>query len=113
MTSISQQKQNKLIQLKLSQILQKQDILVSGANITRVEVTKNLERVKIFFSLLDKQKQKEVENKLNSLSYFFRKKLAQSLSIRKTPEIYFEYDSKNDYCFRMNQELSALGTKKN
>lgn len=108
MNSISQQRQNKIIQIKLSQILQKQDILASGINISRVEVTKKLERAVIFFSLLDQKNEKKVEKKLNDLSYFFRKKLSQSLSIRKTPELYFQHDKRISYCFNINKQLSNL-----
>ena len=108
MISIAQQKQNKLIQRKLSQILQKQDVFASGVNISRVEVTKKLERARVFFSLLDNQDVQKVEKKLNELSYFFRKKLAQSLNLRKTPELYFHYDHQIAYCFDLNKKLSEL-----
>ncbi len=108
MTTLAQNKQNRIIQIHLTQILQKQDAFVSGVNITRVEVTKKLERARIFFSVLGSDDKQETAKKLNDLSYFFRKKLAQSLSIRKTPELYFQHDDKITRCFEINQKLSNL-----
>jgi ribosome-binding factor A len=73
-----------------------------------VEVTKKLERAVIFFSLLEDKNEQEVEKKLNALNYFFRKKLAGVISIRKTPELHFQYDKKSSYFFQINKKLSEL-----
>ncbi|MCQ2354366.1 MAG: 30S ribosome-binding factor RbfA [Clostridia bacterium] len=62
-------------------------------SITGAEVSGDLKYAKIYYSILgadgDKEKEKEVARGLKSGSGFIRRRLAQELDLRQTPELTF------------------------
>jgi ribosome-binding factor A len=60
-------------------------------SITGAEVTADLKFAKIFYSVLgaDAEREKEVARGLKSSAGFIRKRLAQELQLRQTPELTF------------------------
>ena len=107
--SVHQEKKARIIHQKISSLIQKHETNIQGINITRISLTKKLEKAVIYFSILKIAEKKEAEKKLNQLNYFFRKKLAEGLPFRKVPELEFCYDNKSNYIFELNKKISELG----
>ena len=60
---------------------------------TDARVTKDLSLAKVFYALLDKDVSvEEVEKAFLKASGFLRSRLAKELSVRRVPELRFEYD---------------------
>ena len=85
---------NDEVQKELAQIVREiKDPRVSGTMvcITAVEVTPDLKYAKVFYSAMGGDK-KEVGQGLRSAHGFIRKRIAQSLNLRVTPEFTFHID---------------------
>ena len=85
---------NDEVQKELAQIVREiKDPRVSGKMvcITAVEVAPDLKNAKVYYSVIDGDK-KEVGQGLRSAHGFIRKRIAQSLNLRITPEFTFHID---------------------
>ena len=85
---------NDEVQKELAQIVREiKDPRVSGVMvcITGVEVTPDLKYAKVYYSAMGGDK-KEVGQGLRSAQGFIRKRIAQSLNLRVTPEFSFHID---------------------
>ena len=85
---------NDEVQKELAQIVREiKDPRVSGAMvcITGVEVTPDLKYAKVYYSAIGGDK-KEIGQGLRSAQGFIRKRIAQSLNLRITPEFSFYID---------------------
>ena len=85
---------NDEVQKELAQIVREiKDPRVSGTMvcITAVEVTPDLKYAKVYYSAIGGDK-KEVGNGLRAAHGFIRKRIAQSLNLRITPEFSFYID---------------------
>ena len=85
---------NDEVQKELAQIVREiKDPRVSGTMvcITAVEVTPDLKYAKVYYSAMGGDK-KEVGQGLRSAQGFIRKRIAQSLNLRVTPEFSFYID---------------------
>ena len=85
---------NDEVQKELAQVVREiKDPRVSGAMvcITGVEVTPDLKYAKVYYSAIGGDK-KEVGQGLRSAHGFIRKRIAQSLNLRVTPEFSFYID---------------------
>ena len=85
---------NDEVQKELAQIVREiKDPRVSGVMvcITGVEVTPDLKYAKVYYSAMGGDK-KEVGQGLRSAQGFIRKRIAQSLNLRITPELTFHID---------------------
>jgi ribosome-binding factor A len=87
---------NEEIQRELSdQIRRLKDPRVSDAgmvSITRADTTGDLRYSRIYISVLDKQREKDVLKGLKSASGFLRRELGAALQLRYTPELQFFAD---------------------
>lgn len=70
------------------------DPRVSGVmmTITGAEVTADLKNAKIFYSVLGEYDEKDLRKGLKSVAPYVRSRLASSLNLRQTPELYFVLD---------------------
>lgn len=88
---------NHLIRNEISVLLHRQvkDPRLSGLiTVTRVSVSPDLHRAKVFISVLGDDNQKdEVIHTLSAASGFFHKELRERLRLRYIPELAFYYDS--------------------
>lgn len=84
---------NDEIQRELSaQIRNLKDPRVSQAgmvSVTRADVTNDLRYAKVYVSVLDKSREKDVLKGLKSASGFLRRELGRVLQLRYTPELQF------------------------
>ena len=65
---------------------------VGMVTITRVDTTGDLRYSRIYISVLDKSREKEVMKGLKSAAGFLRRELGRALQLRYTPELQFVAD---------------------
>ena len=86
---------NEEIQKELSQLIRTlmdprvQDAMIS---ITAVETTGDLHYAKVFVSVLQKDRSRDVLKGLKSAGGFLRREIGRTLQLRYTPELVFELD---------------------
>ena len=77
-------------------------------SITHVDVTRDLRYAKVYVSVYDKSRSKEVLKGLKSAGGFLRRQLGASLQLRYTPELVFEEDHSIEHGTRIFEILSKL-----
>lgn len=104
---------NEEIQRELSTLLPNvKDPRVSGMiSVTAVETTPDLRYAKVFISILDKSKGKEVQKGLKSASGWLRRELGHNLDLRYTPELSFVLDDSIDKGAHILELLRATEEK--
>ena len=101
---------NDEVQKELAQIVREiKDPRVSGKMvcITAVEVTPDLKYAKVYYSAMGGDK-KEVGQGLRSAQGFIRKRIAQSLNLRVTPEFSFYIDESIERGAHMASILNSI-----
>ena len=83
--------------------------------ISKLEVTKDLKFCKIYISVLgDEDKKADCIKGHNSAKGFIRKRLADSLNLRNTPELIYTLDNSIEYGVEMSKKIDEiLGTDNN
>ncbi|MBE6611729.1 MAG: 30S ribosome-binding factor RbfA [Ruminococcaceae bacterium] len=76
-------------------------------SVTAADVTPDLKFAKIYFSAMTGDK-KEIRKGLMSASGFIRKRLAETLNLRQTPELSFVADDSIEYGAHINELLGKL-----
>lgn len=99
MSSIKIQRLNHVIQEEISIILMREikDQSIKFVTITGVDTTSDLSFSKIYYTVLNNDNLKEVEEALEKAAPFIRTKLAERIEIRHTPELKFIYDTSIAY----------------
>lgn len=80
----------------------------SMVSVTKVEATGDLRYAKVYISVLDKDKAREVLKGLKSAGGFLRREIAARLQLRYTPELVFVEDDSIAYGARMFDLLKSL-----
>lgn len=80
----------------------------SMVSVTKVEATGDLRYAKVYISVLDKDKAREVLKGLKSAGGFLRREIAARLQLRYTPELVFVEDDSIAYGARMYDLLKSL-----
>ena len=86
-----------------------QDAMIS---ITGVETTGDLRYAKVYISVLQKEKGKDVLKGLKSAGGFLRREIGSKLQLRYTPELVFELDDSIDKGAKMYALLNSLNIEK-
>lgn len=76
--------------------------------ITAVDTASDLRTAKVYVSVYDKARSKEVLKGLKSAGGFLRRQLGASLQLRYTPELVFEEDHSIEHGTRIFEILSKL-----
>jgi len=76
-------------------------------SVTAADVTPDLKFAKIYFSAMTGDK-KEIRKGLISASGFIRKRLAETLNLRQTPELSFVADDSIEYGAHINSLLNKI-----
>lgn len=76
-------------------------------SITAADVTPDLKFAKIYFSAMTGDK-REIRRGLMSASGFIRKRLAETLNLRQTPELAFVADDSIEYGAHINELLNKI-----
>ena len=102
---------NEEIQKELSNLLRTvkdprvQDTMIS---ITRVETTPDLRYAKVYVSFLEEKKVQDALKGLKSAGGYLRRKIAQDLKLRYTPEIVWALDDSITYGAKMLELINNL-----
>ncbi len=65
-------------------------------SVTRVDCTADLKQAKVYISVLEKDRSKEVLKGLRSAAGYLRREVGHNLSLRATPELIFMEDNSID-----------------
>ncbi len=100
---------NEMIKREISTMLleEMRDPRLKFVTITGVEVSKDLQHAKVFYSFLGNDKE-GVEQALENARGFVRRLVGQRVIMRYTPEIQFLYDKSIEYSDRIEQTLEEI-----
>jgi ribosome-binding factor A len=99
-----------MIQRKLAQIIPQEikDPRLKGfVTITAVKVTADLGHAKIYFTVLDEDKNLATSI-LNSAASYLRSALARSITLRIVPQLHFIYDESIEYGDRLSRLIDKV-----
>jgi ribosome-binding factor A len=78
-------------------------------SVMKAETTSDLKYCKVFISMLgSKEQQDETMTALKKASGFIRKRVADTINLRSTPEITFVFDDSIEYGIRMTQLIEKV-----
>lgn len=102
---------NEALKEEISRIIQREvkDPRLEFVTLTGVEITKDLQHAKVYFSVLgEEDKRAEAQEGLESARGFIRRLIGQRIRMRYTPEINFVFDSSIVYGARMEEEFRKI-----
>ena len=102
---------NEDIQRELSTLLRTvKDPRVGGTmlSITGVDTTGDLRYCKVYVSVLESGREKDVLKGLKSASGYLRRGLGSALNLRYTPELIFQIDKSIEYGAHISKILNSL-----
>lgn len=101
---------NEEIQRELSELLRtlKDPRVQAMISITHVETTGDLRYAKVYISVLEKDKTKDVLKGLKSAGGYLRREIGSRLQLRYTPELIFEHDDSIEYGAHIFDLISKL-----
>jgi ribosome-binding factor A len=73
-----------------------------------VETASDLKTAKVYISVLQENKKKEVIEGLNKAQGFIRKEIARRVNLRATPEFIFKLDESIEYGMKMSQAIAQV-----
>lgn len=79
--------------------------------ITGCDITNDLSFAKVYFTVLDVTRKKDVTESLNKASSFIRGRLSEKIEIRHTPELKFVYDESIAYGEKIENILEEIHEK--
>jgi ribosome-binding factor A len=78
-------------------------------SVLRVETSVDLRHCKIYVSILgDVKRQTETLEGLKNASGFIRKRIADRINLRNTPELQFIFDESMEYGFKMDKLIEKV-----
>jgi len=101
---------------ELSDIISRKlkDPRVGFVTVTDVEVSGDLQQATVFISVLgDDKKKEETLIGLSKAKGFIRSEIGKRIRLRKTPEIFFEFDESIDYGNRIETLLNQIQREEN
>lgn len=85
------------------------DPRIGFVTVTDVAVTGDLQQATVYISVLGDSKQREDTLKgLEKAKGFMRSEIGQRIRLRKTPELFFEFDESIDYGNRIETLISKI-----
>lgn len=88
------------------------DPRVGFVTVTDVEVTGDLQQAKVFISVLgDEEKRQDTLIGLAKAKGFIRSEIGKRIRLRKTPELFFEFDESVDYGNRIESLLQEINNQ--
>ena len=103
---------NNLFLAELSNIIFKEikNPLIKTVTLTAVEITNDLSFAKVYFTCMNEDKDK-VLAELDEAKGFLRTKLANTIDIRHTPELVFEFDNSIEYGMNIEKIIEEIHKK--
>ena len=113
MASIKIERLNHAFQEEISVILMREikDEDIKFVTITGVETSSDLSYAKVYYTVLNRERQKETAEALQKASPFIRSKLAERVEVRHTPELKFLYDNSIEYGEHIEKIIEEIKEK--
>ncbi len=110
--SVKIERLNNLYLAELSKIIFKEikNPLIKQVNLTAVEITNDLSFAKVYFTCMDNDKDKVLAD-LDEAKGFLRSKLAETIDLRHTPELIFQYDNSIEYGNNIEKIIEKIHEK--
>ena len=104
------QKVADLIQRELAGLLRHEvrDPRVGMVTLTSVDVAPDLSHAKVFFTILDKDRQGDTTKALQRAAGFLRSQLSHRMSMYTTPELRFVYDESVERGDRLSRLIDSV-----
>ncbi|TDL89596.1 30S ribosome-binding factor RbfA [Vibrio vulnificus] len=99
---------------ELSEIIGRKikDPRIGFVTVTDVAVTGDLQQATVYISVLGDQEQREKTLQgLAKAKGFMRSEIGQRIRLRKTPELFFEFDESVDYGNRIESLISQINSE--
>lgn len=97
MVTRRQQRINQLLRDEIGKLLRHETddpLLSSLITVTDVEVTQDLQRAKVYVSVLEEgEAAQAIMQRLRKAARFFRREIAERINLRHTPELEFVHDT--------------------
>lgn len=102
-----------LIQKELSDLLRREvrDPGIGMLTITSVDVSPDLSHAKVYFTILEKEKQQDTVRALQRASGYLRSQIAHRIKLYTTPELRFMYDESIERGDRLSQLIDSANRK--
>jgi ribosome-binding factor A len=103
------------IQRALAVIISRElkDPRVAFTTVTRVEITQDLVKAKVYISIIgDRHQAFQTMEALNRASGFLRGELGRAVSLRHTPELLFVEDRSTEQAIAMNKTLTKINAER-
>ena len=115
MANIRIERLESTFQEELSMILMTEikDEDIRFVTITGCDITSDLSFAKVYVTVLEEEKKKEILEKLNNAAAFIRGKLSERVEIRHTPELKFVYDDSIAYGEKIEKIIDEIHEKEN
>ena len=100
-----------LLKEEISQMLLKEvkDPRIGFVTITGVEVSKDLQVAKVFYTVLgDTAQVKESDEALSRVSHYIKRQLGKRLRMRYIPDVIFKYDHSLEYGAKIDSILEHI-----
>ena len=87
------------------------DPRIQNVIITKVEVSRDLTKAKVFFKASENSNLEEIEKVFNRASNFIKNRLFKKLSLKKPIDLKFFYDDSEKYVKKIDEIIEKLHEK--
>lgn len=103
-----------VIHQELSILLQQKvrDTRLDGVCISKVQMSPDLKRAKVYYSLLEKSSVASARKGLDRAKGFFRSHIAKAMNLRYTPDLIFYFDNQHKEIERLDQLFMQIHQEK-
>ena len=110
MNSVKLSRYNSLFVKEISNILQNEvkDNDIKFVTVTGCEITSDLSFAKIYVTVFDTEKKKDILKALNGAKSFIRGEISKRVEIRHTPELRFIFDDSIEYGYKIDKLIEDL-----
>ena len=111
--SVKIERLNNQFQEVISEILRREvkDPNLNFVTITGCEITNDLSFCKVYFTVLDKDKDETLKS-LKNASSFIRGEISKRVEIRHTPELRFMFDESIEYGQKIDKIIEKINEEK-
>ena len=112
--SIKIERLNSIFVKEISYILQNEvkDPIIKFVTVTGCEITNDLSFAKVYVTVLDNEKKKDIMKALDGAKSFVRGEISKRVEIRHTPELRFIFDDSIDYGNKIEKIIKELHEEK-
>lgn len=112
--SIKIERLNSIFVKEISYILQNEvkDPIIKFVTVTGCEITNDLSFAKVYVTVLDNEKKKDIMKALDGAKSFVRGEISKRVEIRHTPELRFIFDDSIEYGNKIEKIIKELHEEK-